>query len=112
MAALSASQNSPSEVAPSPIVTTETSSLARPEVAERNGLDSGRARKRPASAAPTPGRHSEPVGEEVVKTWRRREPQWEGICRPAEASPAFAPVAERSISSGVTPRPRQRALSR
>ncbi len=44
VAALSASQNSPSEVEPSPIVTTETSSFAKPDVAERNGLDSARAR--------------------------------------------------------------------
>ena len=44
VAAFSASQNSPSEVDPSPIVTTETSSLPKPDVAARKPLDSGRAR--------------------------------------------------------------------
>src|SRR6185436_12168263 len=105
----SASQNSPSDVEPSPIVITVTSSAPNPEVFSRIDADDGSERNRPASAAPTPGRHSEPVGEDVVKMLRRREPQCDGICRPAEASPSFAPKAPRNISYGVTPRPRQSA---
>jgi len=43
-ATFSASQNSPSEVAPSPIVTTETSSFAKLEVAPRKPFEAGRER--------------------------------------------------------------------
>ena len=62
-AVLSASQNSPSEVVPSPVVQTTISSSWKVATCSRS---SGRAAARsPASAEPTACRNCVPVGEEV-----------------------------------------------
>ena len=54
--------------------------------------------RQPPSAAPTACRNWVPVQEDFEMRFKRFEPQWEGICRPAEAGSAVAPTAWRNIS--------------
>ena len=39
-----------------------------------------------------------PVQEDLETMFSRLEPQWDGICRPAEAGSSFAPTDWRNIS--------------
>ena len=73
---LSDSQNSPSLVAPSPVVTSVIAS------------DSGSSRRH-ASAHPTACRNCVPVGEDPLTMFSGGDPQCEGIWRPPEAGIGF-----------------------
>ena len=71
-AVLSASQNSPSEVVPSPAVQTTISSSAK--VASRVLSAGSRPARSPASAAPTACRNCVPVGEDDETMLKRASP--------------------------------------
>ena len=86
-ALLSDSQNSPSLVVPSPVVTSTTSSPWKPSV-----ISSSFARM-DASALPTACRNCVPVGDEAETMFSSRLPQWLGIWRPPEFGSAAAPTA-------------------
>ena len=104
-----ASQNSPCEVVPSPVVTSTTSSRSVGTCSAAAGFWSARSH---ASAQPTAWRNWVPVGLEALTMLRSFCPQWLGICRPPEFGSSAAATAERSCSVAVMPRPRQRARSR
>ena len=105
-AVLRLSQNSPSEVVPSPVLTNTTSSFLNAGVAPVFCMNT------PASAQPTAWRNWVPTGEDWLTTFRPLWPQCEGICRPPELGSSFAPTEPISISVGVMPRVSMRARSR
>jgi hypothetical protein len=105
-AVLSDSQNSPSDVVPSPVETKTTSSSRNPSVMPRSFARSD------ASAVPAAWRNWVPVGDDVETMLRSLCPQCDGICRPPDDGSLAAPTASYSISFGVMPSARQSARSR
>src|SRR5690349_5437790 len=93
------SQNSPSLVAPSPELTSVTSSVCS-------------SRYREASAHPAACKYWVPVGDDALTMLNLLWLQCDGICRPPEAGSFAAPTAPSSISYGVTPSVRHNARSR
>src|SRR5206468_10266002 len=89
-ATLSDSQNSPSLVAPSPAVTSVTSSLSLP-------------RYNDASAQPTACVNCVPVGEEPLTMWISWLAQCEATCRPPDAGSLAEATPCGTISEGATP---------
>src|SRR6476659_7049104 len=87
------SQNSPSDVWPSPPETTTISSDSNPPFAARSGM---RLLRQPPSAAPTACRNWVPVHEDLEIKFSRLDPQWDGICLPADAGSSRAPTAWRN----------------
>src|SRR5688572_26025905 len=105
-AMLSDSQNSPSLVVPSPVVTRTTSSFLNPSDIFRLAAFFT------ASAEPTAWRNCVPVGDDTDTMLMDFFPQWLGICRPPEFGSLAAPTAEYNISAAVSPSWRQSARSR
>src|SRR5262245_5759048 len=103
------SQNSPSEVWPSRVETRPSSSFWKPP---RSASALIWLIRQPPPAAPTAWRHWPPVHEDLGIRSSRLDPQWDGICLPAEAGSSLAPTAWRNISYGVTPIWRHSARSR
>ncbi len=100
-AVFSASQNSPSEVCPSPVVQSTTSSSSNASI--RSRIPSTNEARNAPSAVPTDCRYWVPVGEDVDTIRRSRRPQCDGICRPPLAGSASAPTACSRCSYGVIP---------
>src|SRR5512145_2844372 len=87
-ALLSASQNSPSLVVPSPEETNTTSSPLKRD--SRSGMSLIFEYRSHASAQPTAWRNWVPVGLEEETMFRSLWPQWEGIWRPPELGSSAA----------------------
>jgi hypothetical protein len=110
VAVLSASQNSPWLVVPSPVEQKTTSS---PRIGRSaSGIRSFCEYRSHASAHPTACRNWVPVGLEALTMLSSRCPQCDGICRPPELGSSAAATALSSCSVAVMPSPRQSARSR